>query len=442
MTSRSMPEADPAPASPAASDGQRFITVTVERPAHGGTFVARYEGRVVFVRGAAPGETVTARLLPDTKESDRFWRAEAIEVIEPSPDRVPSVWPEAGTDGIGGADFAHIQLEAQRRIKTEVLQELLQRARLATCDIAEAQVQPARDDLDGLGWRTRVRFAVDGGRVGMRGWRSHEVRDVGANPLAHPVIVALGLQEWQAPPEVQAVDAVAPSVGDAALIVHAQSPLTLEQLRLPGSCSNAMVSVASPNGFQTLRGAGVVREQVGADTFEVASGGFWQIHVDAPRLLSSEVVRASSVERGESVWDLYGGAGLFSRPLARAVGADGSLTSIEGAPRASRDAAANLGDISQASALHADVSDFLASGPGAVDRAVVDPPRAGVGEKNMRALTTLVRKSIVYVSCEPSTLARDLVVAEKAGWRVSEIEAFDLFPHTHHMETVATLVRG
>lgn len=420
----------------------KLVTLTVERPAHGGTFVGRLDGRVVFVRGAAPGETVTARLLPETKENDRFWRAEAIEVIEASPDRVESVWPEAGTDGIGGADYAHIQIEAQRRIKSVVLQELLSRAGLNSFDVSEAQVQPAKDDADGLSWRTRVRFAVSDSRVGMRGWRSHTVCEVGANPLAHEGIRALKLPLWKAPAGVEAIDAVSPSAGPPAVIVRANRPFGLEELHLPQTVGKASVMCVSPQGLQVLRGRDCVVERVDQDSFEVAAGGFWQVHVDAPRLLSDEVVRCLGVEEGERVWDLYGGAGLFARPLARAAGVAGALVSVEGSARASRDAVGNLADLPQAKAVKADVAEFVREETGDPDRVVVDPPRAGVGEQTMRALLSRVKNSIVYVSCEPSSLARDLAVAEKSGWRVSEIEAFDMFPHTHHMETVARIVRA
>ena len=182
----------------AAAQG-RLLSLTAERPAAGGTFVARHEGRVVFVRGTAPGETVTARLLEDpAQQADaRFWRAEAIDVLEAGVDRVPSVWEEAGVDGVGGAEWAHIALPAQRRIASEVMQELLQRAGVSSYPIEDVQVEPATHDMDGLGWRTRVRFAVAAdGTGGMRGRRSHAVRGVGEHPPAR----APRRSTWSRPP--------------------------------------------------------------------------------------------------------------------------------------------------------------------------------------------------------------------------------------------------
>ncbi|MDO5646111.1 MAG: class I SAM-dependent RNA methyltransferase [Dermabacter sp.] len=429
-------------------DPAALITVTIDKPAHGGVFVARHAGRVVFVRGATPGETVVARLLPESDASARFWRAEAIEVIEPGPDRVPSVWPESGAGGVGGADFAHVQLEAQRRIKTEVVQELLARAGVSTFPIEDVQVEPAADDHTGLGWRTRVRFAASGGTVGMRGWRSHEIHPVGDNPLAHETIRALGLESWSAPAAVSAIDAVAPSVGEAALIVRASEELTLEQLELPAAADEASVLVVTERSVSVLRGSPTVTEVVGDEVFEVSAGGFWQVHTEAPRLLSEAVMSAARPQPGEVAWDLYGGAGLFSRPLAIAVGPTGRLVSVEGSASASTDAAANLAALPQATAVRSDVADFVARpesvlrGVGSPACVVMDPPRAGVGEQTMARLCRAVSRVMVYVSCEPSTLARDLVVAEKNGWRVADLRAFDLFPHTHHVECVVRLEPG
>ena len=248
----------------AAASG-RLLTLTVDRPAAGGTFVARHEGRVVFVRGTAPGETVTARLVddPEEKAGARFWRAETIDVLEPSADRVPSVWAEAGVDGVGGAEWAHIALPAQRRIATEVTQELLGRAGVSTYDLEQVQVEPAPHDFDGLGWRTRVRFAVDEeGRVGMRGWRSHDVHDVGANPLAAAAIRELDMGSWTAPEGTESIDVVAPSVGPASVVLIGRD-LDPAAVHIPEQWGDVDVAVRNARGLVPLRGDGTVTERVG-----------------------------------------------------------------------------------------------------------------------------------------------------------------------------------
>lgn len=435
------PRPDDAPAS-----AGRILSLTCDRPATGGTFVARYEGRVVFVRGGAPAETVMARLLDDPQEaaSARFWRAEAVEVLEPSPDRVPSVWPEAGTDGVGGADWAHIALPAQRRIATEVLQELLTRAKVSSFPIEDAQVEPAPGDADGLGWRTRVRYAVDAdGRVGMRGWRSHEVRPVGLDPLAVRAVSELGLPSWTPPAGTEAIDVIAPSDGPVAVVLVGPS-LDPAAIELPVRLDGAHVSVHNASGLHPLRGDGIVHERVRDRRFQVSQTGFWQSHRSAAELLVDVVLSELDVCDGDAVWDLYGGVGLFGAFAAEAAGPGSEVVSVEGGARASALAAANLADLPGARAEAGDCTAWVRKAVRAgarPDRVILDPPRAGAGAELVRLLCGAVRERIVYVSCDPATLARDLAVAEAEGWAVRELRAFDLFPHTHHIESVAVLER-
>lgn len=419
----------------------RFLTLTAGAPATGGTFVARHEGRVVFVRGTAPGETVTVQLLDDPREqaSARFWRAETVDVLEAGLDRVPTVWPEAGTDGVGGAEWAHIALPAQRRIATEVLRDLLRRAGVSSYPLDDVQVEPAPHDTDGLGWRTRVRFAVDEhGRVGMRGWRSHEVRDVGENPLAAEAIRRLDLGSWTAPEGTEAIDAVSPSAGPPAVVLIGRD-LDPAAVQVPTAWGDADVSVRTSRGLVPVRGDGLVHERVGERLFTVSATGFWQVHRRAAELLSEVVAGVLRAPRGGSAWDLFGGVGLFAAVAAEQVGADGQVVTVEGNRRASVLATENLQDLPQVSAATADVTDWVRARRGGVDCVVLDPPRSGAGLELMGLLTRAVRRRIVYVSCEPSTLARDLAAAEKAGWSVVDLRAFDLFPHTHHIESVAVL---
>lgn len=424
----------------------RTISLTCDRPAAGGTFVARHEGRVVFVRGSAPSETVIARLVEDPAEaaSARFWRAEAVEVLEASPDRVPTIWPEAGTDGVGGADWAHIALPAQRRIATAVLQELLSRAKVTTFPVEEVQVEPAPGDVEGLHWRTRVRYAVDAdGRVGMRGWRSHEVRPVGLDPLAVREISELSVPSWSPPQGTEAIDVIAPSDGPVALVVVGRS-VDPETLALPSRLDAVDVSVQNSSGLHPVRGDGTVVERVGERRFTVAQTGFWQSHRRAAGLLSDVVECALEVAPGDTVWDLYGGVGLFAARAALAAGEDGEVVTVEGSARASGLAAQNLADLPGVRAESSDCTAWVrrAISRGATpDRVVLDPPRAGAGPALTRLLCGAVRERIVYVSCDPATLARDLAIAEGEGWEITDLRAFDLFPHTHHIEAVTVLQR-
>jgi tRNA/tmRNA/rRNA uracil-C5-methylase (TrmA/RlmC/RlmD family) len=436
------PDADSAPSSPAL--GGRLLTLTAGPPAAGGTFVARHEGRVVFVRGTTPGETVTARLLedPEAKADARFWRAETLDVLEAGVDRVPTVWEEAGVDGVGGAEWAHIALPAQRRIASEVMQELLRRAGVTSFPTEQVQVEPAPHDADGLGWRTRVRYAVGpDGEVGMRGWRSHEVRPVGEDPLSAEAVRALRLGEWTAPDGTEAVDAVAPSAGPASVVLIGRD-LDPDRVEIPESWGDADVAVRTARGLVPLRGDGTVHERLGERLFSVSATGFWQSHRRAAELLTEVAGSALRAPRGGTAWDLYGGGGVFAAAAAEQVGRDGSVVSVEGNRRASQLAAQNLEDLPQVSTATADVTDWVRARRGGVDAVVLDPPRAGAGVELMGLLASAVRQRIVYVSCEPATLARDLAAIEGKGWQITDLRAFDLFPHTHHIESVAVLERA
>jgi tRNA/tmRNA/rRNA uracil-C5-methylase (TrmA/RlmC/RlmD family) len=296
-----------------------LLTLSIGAPAAGGTFVARHDGRVVFVRGTAPGETVVARLVDDPvgAKDARFWRAETLEVLEPSVDRVPSVWPEAGTDGVGGAEWAHIALPAQRRLATEVLQELLGRARVRSFPLEEVQVEPAPHDVDGLGSRSRVHFAVDdAGKPGMRGWRSREVRGVGENPLAATAIRDLPLTGLTLPAGTDGMDAVAPSLGRPAVVVHGKAlePVGALARTLGELAERADVALSTARGILPITGDGLVREQVGERVFTVGAAGFWQVHPQAATLLADVVRSDLDAQAGDRIWDLYGGVGLFRCP--------------------------------------------------------------------------------------------------------------------------------
>lgn len=400
--------------------------------AHGGHCVARHEGRVVFVRHTLPGERVRARLT-DAAPDARFWRADAVEVLDASPDRVPSAWPAAGPGGVGGGELAHVALPAQRTWKATVLAEQLRR--LARLDLAPAvEAAPGDDERGGLAWRTRIDLHVDGeGRAGMRRHRSHDVVALDDMPLATEHVAALGLfdRRW---PAGSRVEAVAPADGGAPLVLVDGVPFDL-RTRRPDPRPNARAAVRE-------------HVEVGgtAYAYRVAAAGFWQVHREAPALLASHVLRAAGDVSGATVLDLYSGAGLFSSVLADAVGEQGRVVTVEGDERAVRDARRNAHDRPQVELHTGDVADVLTGrhAPAPVtgaDVVVLDPPRAGAGRKVVDAVAALRPRRVVYVACDPAALARDVALLGEHGWAPFEVTGYDLFPMTHHLETVAVLDR-
>ncbi|WP_413449871.1 TRAM domain-containing protein [Georgenia phoenicis] len=420
--------------------------VTVGPPAHGGHCVARVEGRVVFVRHTAPGEVVDVRLT-EAGEGRKFWRGDAVAVHEASPDRVPSRWPEAGPGGVGGGELAHLALAAQRRWKAEVVRDTLRRiGHLELEHLGPIVVEPLGDDdaREGLGTRTRIDLVLDAAsRPGMYRHRTHDVVPLEQMPLAVPAIAEAGLfapGRWDGVPPGTRLDVVAPSDGPVVVLaggrpVDLADPAgSLAPRRAPrrgrrGSAAPARVAVRER-----------VSTAVGELAYRVDATGFWQVHRDAPAALVDAVLAAVRPEPGQRVADLYSGAGLFTVPLARAVGETGRVDAVEVNDRAVKDARRNLHDTPQAT-LHAagvsaEVVEALGSG---VDAVVLDPPRSGAGTAVMTALTELAPRRIVYVACDPAALARDLRTAVDHGYDVTALTGYDLFPHTHHVECVAVL---
>lgn len=401
--------------------------------AHGGHCVARLDGRVVFVRHTLPGERVRARLT-DAGADATFWRADAVEVLDASPDRVASAWPEAGPGGAGGGELAHVALPAQRAWKRSVLAEQLRR--LARLDLEpEVQAAPGDDERGGLGWRTRIDLHVDAeGRAGMRGHRSHDVVPLTGMPLATEHVTALGLfdRRW---PAGSRLEAVAPADGSPPVVLLDGAPFDLHSNRRD----------PRPNA------RAAVREQVDVGgtsyAYRVAAAGFWQVHREAPALLAGRVLEAVGDVAGATVLDLYSGAGLFASPLADAVGTDGRLVAVEGDERAVRDARRNAHDRPQVELHAGDVLDALRGRRGsapvldAADVVVLDPPRTGAGRKVVDAVAALGPRRVVYVACDPAALARDVALLGERGWADVTITGYDLFPMTHHVEAVAVLDR-
>ena len=409
-----------------------LLELDVTGIAHGGISVARHEGRVVFVSDAIPGERVVARVTEDRKKS--FWRADTVSVITPSEHRVDHVWPEAGLDRDpavrpGGAEFGHIALDHQRTLKHDVLVDSF--ARFAHMDLAEVlghdvvvEAAPGDDAANGLGWRTRVRLHVDeAGTAGPFAARSHDVVPVSSLPLATAAVQQSAPLGRAAMPGASVVDVLAPSDADGArLVIDDQAPT-------------------------------VVTETVGDRTFQVDDTGFWQVHHAAAAVLTEAV--QDLVDRGRldpegTHLDLYGGVGLLAAALGDLIGPKARITSVESSARATEHAQENLAEWIGARAETARVDRWLARTASTATPAerqryragtiVLDPPRAGAGREVVVQVAALQPEQVVYVACDPVALARDVATFADLGYRLEALRAFDLFPHTHHMEAVARLV--
>jgi tRNA/tmRNA/rRNA uracil-C5-methylase (TrmA/RlmC/RlmD family) len=400
-----------------------LLELVIGAPVAGGACLARREGRVVFVRHALPGERVRALV---TEERDGFWRADAVEILEASPDRVVPPCPYAGPGKCGGCDWQHASGDAQRAIKAGVIRD--QFARLAGLDVGDllAGVEPLPGGL--LGWRTRVGYAVGAdGRLGLHRYHSAALEPIDRCLLGVPGVgdTAALADHWRG---LTGVEAVRGDGADVTLLGRRPGPGRQARGRRP------------PDRVSVLSGPSRLARAVGDRSFEVAAEGFWQVHPAAAAAFADALLSAVAPRPGERALDLYAGAGALTAVLAEAVGPTGWVTGIDASRQAVADAAGNLADLPWAAARHARVTaaalDALDDRP---DVVVLDPPRAGAGREVVAAIARLAPRVVGYVSCDPATLARDVAAAARYGLVLTALRAFDAFPMTQHVECVATL---
>ncbi|WP_281283486.1 class I SAM-dependent RNA methyltransferase [Modestobacter excelsi] len=403
--------------------GQRF-EVAVGPVAHGGHCVARHEGRVVFVRHTLPGERVVVEVTEDRHAG--FCRADAVEVLEAAPDRIERPCPYSGPGKCGGCDWQHVSHAGQLALKAAVVREQL--SRLAGVDLpVTVEALPGGP----LCWRSRARFAVDRtGAPGLRRHRSHDVVPLDDCPITvEPAAAAVLGRRW---PGAGAVDVAVDSAG----------VVTTTRLDRRGQATSTRV--LRPGADVPEEPGGRAQRSAGGRDWEVEGTGFWQVHPAAADALVGAVSAVAGVRPGETVLDLYAGAGLFGGALAPGVGAEGRVVCVESDAAACAAADANLADLPQAEVWQGDVDapglTELLGELGRPDVVVLDPPRAGAGREVSRVIAGAAPRAVVYVACDPAALARDVAVLADAGYRLEALRAFDCFPMTAHVECVALLV--
>ncbi|MBY0443412.1 MAG: TRAM domain-containing protein [Mycobacteriaceae bacterium] len=404
------------------SKSDQELTLVTGAPANGGSCVAHHEGRVVFVRYALPGERVRVRITADRAQ---YWHAEVVEVIEPSADRIPSLCPIAGADGAGCCDLAFARPDAARTLKADVVANQL--ARLGGHPwhgVVEPLTTsfPRVSDISGAtGWRTRVRLDVGSdGRPGFHRYHSEElVTDLRCGQL--PAGMMSGIAEVAWPPAAQ-LHVVLDDDGERH-VVH-----TVRQGR------RSVTTVAEGN-YQIVR-------RVGRRSWRVPATAFWQAHPAAAQTYSNLVLAWAQPGTGMTVWDLYGGVGVFAAALGDAVGASGRVLTIDTARAASRSARQALVDMPQARVITDSVRRALATQDVAADVAVLDPPRSGAGREVIDLLAAAEVPRIVHIGCEVAAFARDIGLYRSHGYAVEKISVFDAFALTHRSECIALLTRS
>ncbi|MCX6429622.1 MAG: TRAM domain-containing protein [Actinobacteria bacterium] len=383
--------------------GERH-TVTIEKVAHGGHFIARHERNVIFVRHAIPGEVVDIEI---TSTGSSFVRADAVKVVTASPERVSPPCKFAAPQLCGGCDFQHISLSFQRSLKADVIRE--QFSRLAKMDI-EIEVEEVGGQLK---WRTRtISSTDDAGAIGFYASRTHRVV-----PVDDCVILAqemkfeeLAKRNWPARSRVE-------------ISVSGQGERTI-------AIAPAQRGVKS----RITEGPKISHEIIEGHSVEVSQNSFWQSHALAPTVLSQAVIE--HVEIGDHVLDLYGGVGLFTAAVLDRIGPKGQVDLIESSRSATQDAQRNFAGMPNIRIHTGDVDVELKKVLGG-SLVILDPPREGAGKSVLSQVAELRPRAMVYVACDPAALARDTAYLSDLGYELASLRAFDLFPMTHHVECVA-----
>jgi len=390
--------------------GQRF-NVTIEKVAHGGHFIARHEGAVIFVRHGIPGEEAEIVI---TSVGSSFNRGDVVAVLTPSADRVSPPCRYAHREGCGGCDFQHISIPRQRSLKSDVIAE--QFSRIAKMELLVEVEEVGKP----LGWRTRcTSVTTKSGALGFYQARSHKIVPVDDCRILVPEMQFSELAKRGAK-------------GDQRIEISISST---------GERSIATAGARDESPMRLTDGVEVAHYTVGDNSFEVSQKSFWQSHKDAPQVLTDAVLKYAELRAGDHVLDLYGGVGLFTAAVLPLIGETGAVDLVEGSKSATSDATRNFFDSKNVTVITGDVTKVITRFSHA-DVVVLDPPREGAGKDVVENLARIAPRTIVYVACDPAALARDTAYLRDFGYELEAIRAFDLFPMTHHIECVAKFVAG
>jgi 23S rRNA (uracil1939-C5)-methyltransferase len=416
--------------------------VRIEKPVYGGAFLARVEGKALFVPLTLPGEQARVRVV---EEKRGYATAEAEEIVAAAAERVAPACKYFGA--CGGCQYQHAEYKAQLEMKQAILRETLERGGVRAPDeIAVLAGEP-------WGYRNRIRLAFDAeGRPGYRGRRSHAVVAIKECPIAAPLLVQAALDAA----ELFRRFAVPSRPAELSLFCDAAEDSMLASVFTEGAARvplrdyfDALMSqIPSLRGVELVevhQGQPRIVARVGAESiayraagfdYRVDHGAFFQVN----RWLVDELVQCVTEGlHGGQAWDLFAGVGLFTRKLAERF--DRAIA-VESAPAATAALKHNLVG-TNATAVKASALEFLrgAAKGERPDLIVADPPRMGLGAETTELLGRIGAPAIVHVSCDPATLARDLRVLAAAGYAIERITLADLFPQTFHLETVVKLRR-
>ena len=374
--------------------------LNIGKVAHGGHFIARYNNQVIFVRHAITDEVAKVQV---THVGNKLAFGDAIEILVPSKNRVKSPCQHSKPGGCGGCDFQHISIQEQKNMKQFIIKDQFRR-------IAQIDINPdivSAEPYSGLNWRTRLDLSISkNGKAGLYSYKSKNVIEIEECLIAVKKINESKIfkQEWS---------------GE-------------DRLSISVSSENELVINQSE---KTILGPDELIEIVDGNIYNISPESFWQSHKNAPSLLVQQVIKYANIKLGDIVCDLYGGAGLFTAPMAKLTGEAGEVHLIERNNYCFKDAKRNFQNKKNITIHHGKVEQKLGNIKN-INIVILDPPRNGASKQVVTQIIDKKPRSIVYVSCDPASLARDTKILIQNNYILDDIIGFDLFPMTHHIECV------
>lgn len=399
--------------------------------AHGGSALGKHQGKLIFLPYALPGETALARI---TQDKGRFAYAEGITLYDPSPDRVRPRCPHFGPKRCGGCQWQHIDYAAQLKFKAQIVRD--QFARVG--GMVNAPVSPVIPSPDPWAYRSNTSFALTpDGKLGFLGTDNQTVIPIDECHIIRPELQDLFEQvQLEDVPNLTRVRMQMGSAPDDRLLLISTSddqPPEVE-IDFPGSV-NFLLSDNEP--FNLIGSTHVVYTVKGR-RFRVTAGGYFQANLGQVETLVDLVMARLDLKGSESVLDLYAGVGLFTAFMAERAA---MVTSVESYPPAVTDADDNLSEFENIDLVEGAVEDVLFNLGGKFEAAVVNPPRSGLTDDTIEALIGHRPRTLVYVSSDPATLARDAKALIRAGYRLrGEIQPIDMHPQTAQIDVVMSFV--
>ena len=412
-----------------------LLTVKLEKLAYGGDALGRLSdpqtgetGRVVFVPFALPGETVRARMV---EEKAGHVRAELAEVLDASPDRIT---PRCIHYGIcGGCHYQHIPYAAQLQAKAEILREQL----LRIAKIEKPPLQPIVPSLEEWNYRNHLQFHL--APSGMVGYVDASTRNILAIKECHlpeePLNQLWPRLEFEPGSELQRVSLRLGACGGILLVLESDMP-EIPELELEADLS---VVHLTGEDMVVMAGDRYLVVEVKGRPFQVSAGSFFQVNTEMAARMVDHLLANLPVSSETTLLDVYCGVGLFSAFFA---GRAGRLIGIESSASACEDYEVNLNEFDNVELYEAPAEYVLPGLHVSAEAVIVDPPRAGLDKRALQALLALAPSKLAYVSCDPSTLARDAKYLLAGGYRLAQVTPFDLFPQTYHIESISLFEKG